>query len=182
MPIIRLARPADLPLLHPVIERAYRGDTARQGWTFESDLLDGQRTDIAALSAILASPVDRLLVAERDGALIGCVQVTDKGAPEHGDGGTHSAYLGLLCVDPSLQAAGLGRALLAAAEALAVQAFGAERIEMTVIDQRAELIAYYEQRGYVRTGESRPFPLDVTPPLRMAVLARPLPRPHAATP
>jgi ribosomal protein S18 acetylase RimI-like enzyme len=172
MPTIRLARPADLPLLHPVIERAYRGDAARQGWTFESDLLEGQRTDIATLSAILDSPADRLLVAERDGALIGCVQVTDKGAPAHGSEATHGAYLGLLCVDPSLQAAGLGRALLAAAEALAAQTFSARQIEMTVIDQRAELIAYYERRGYVRTGETRPFPLDVTPPLRMTVLAR----------
>jgi GNAT superfamily N-acetyltransferase len=167
MPTIRLARPADLPLLHPVIERAYRGDAARQGWTFESDLLTGQRTDLATLSAILDSPADRLLVAERDGALIGCVQVTDKGA-------YNGAYLGLLCVDPSLQAAGLGRVLLAAAEALAAQTFSARQIEMTVIDQRAELIAYYERRGYVRTGETRPFPLDVTPPLRMTVLARPL--------
>lgn len=174
MPTIRLARPADLPLLHPVIERAYRGDAARQGWTFESDLLTGQRTDIATLSAILDSPADRLLVAERDGALIGCVQVTDKDAPAHGSEATHDAYLGLLCVDPSLQAAGLGRALLAAAEVLAAQTFGARQIEMTVIDQRAELIAYYERRGYVRTGETRPFPLDVTPPLRMTVLARPL--------
>jgi ribosomal protein S18 acetylase RimI-like enzyme len=176
MPTIRLARPADLPLLHPVIERAYRGDAARQGWTFESDLLTGQRTDLATLSAILDSPADRLLVAERDGALIGCVQVTDNQVKGKGatDGATHGAYLGLLCVDPSLQAAGLGRALLAAAEALAAQTFGARQIEMTVIDQRAELIAYYERRGYVRTGETRPFPLDVTPPLRMTVLARPL--------
>ena len=29
---------------------------------------------------------------------------------------------------------------------------------MTVIRQRAELIAYYERRGYRRTGEERPFP------------------------
>ena len=29
---------------------------------------------------------------------------------------------------------------------------------MTVIAQRAELIAWYERRGYARTGEARPFP------------------------
>src|SRR5690606_14544676 len=27
----------DLPTLHPVIERAYRGDSARAGWTHEAD-------------------------------------------------------------------------------------------------------------------------------------------------
>ena len=29
---------------------------------------------------------------------------------------------------------------------------------MTVITQRAELIAWYERRGYALTGERRPFP------------------------
>jgi hypothetical protein len=29
---------------------------------------------------------------------------------------------------------------------------------MTVIAQRVELIAWYERRGYSRTGETRPFP------------------------
>ncbi len=60
---IRLATAADLPQIHPVIERAYRGDAARAGWTFESDLLTGARTDLASLSAILDSPQDRLLIA-----------------------------------------------------------------------------------------------------------------------
>jgi hypothetical protein len=29
---------------------------------------------------------------------------------------------------------------------------------LTVIAQRAELIAWYERRGYLHTGEQRPFP------------------------
>ncbi|RYZ63376.1 MAG: hypothetical protein EOP09_17750, partial [Proteobacteria bacterium] len=29
-----------------------------------------------------------------------------------------------------------------------------------VIDSRKELIAFYERRGYQRTGETRPFPMD----------------------
>ena len=33
-------------------------------------------------------------------------------------------------------------------------------MEMTVIRQRAELIAWYERRGYRLTGETRPFPID----------------------
>jgi hypothetical protein len=32
--------------------------------------------------------------------------------------------------------------------------------EMTVIAQRAELIAWYVRRGYTDTGERRPFPYD----------------------
>ena len=164
---IRVATEADLPALHPVIERAYRGDSARAGWTFESDLLEDDRTDLDELGAILRNPSDRLLVAlSEDGAPIGCVQITGKGAG--------LAYLGLLCIDPALQAGGLGRMMIAAAESLAHDVFGARAMEMTVIDQRSELIAYYERRGYVLTGEKRAFPVLLDPPLAMVVLEKAL--------
>lgn len=164
---IRPATAADLPALHPVIERAYRGDAARTGWTFESDLLSGPRTDLATLSAILASPTDRLLVAlGEDAAPIGCVQITDKGVG--------IAYLGLLCIDPARQAGGLGRSLVAAAEDHAARLFAATCMEMTVIDSRTELIAWYQRRGYALTGETRPFPIPLDPPLAMVVLAKAL--------
>ncbi|WP_375397851.1 GNAT family N-acetyltransferase [uncultured Sphingomonas sp.] len=163
---IRLATRADLPLLHPLIERAYRGDTARLGWTHEADLIEGDRTDQATLAAIIDDPDMRLLVAERGGMPIGCVAVTD-----HGD---CMAYLGMLCVDPRLQAAGLGGQLIQAAEELARRTFSARHIEMTVIERRLDLIAYYERRGYARTGERRDFPIDLDPRLFMAVLEKPL--------
>jgi len=168
--LIRIATAADLPLLHPVIERAYRGDAARMGWTFESDLLTGPRTDLASLGALVASSTDRLLVALDDGAPVGCVQITDKGAPAS-PGAERIAYLGLLCIDPLRQAQGLGRQLVAAAEAMAARLFGATLMEMTVIDSRRELIDWYGRRGYQATGEKRPFPIALDPPLEMVVLA-----------
>jgi GNAT superfamily N-acetyltransferase len=148
---IRLASSTDLTPLYALVHRAYRGDAARAGWTHEADLLDGQRTDPEALTAMLEDPSQRVLVAEAEARLLGCVQVSAQ------DNGT--AYLGMLSVDPELQAGGLGGALIAAAEETARTAFGARRMEMTVIRQRAELIAYYERRGYALTGEERPFPL-----------------------
>jgi predicted N-acetyltransferase YhbS len=83
--------------------------------------------------------------------LVGCVQLTAKG-----DG---TAYLGLLAVDPALQAGGIGAQLIAACEMAARDEFGATRMEMTVIDGRTELIAYYQRKGYALTGERRPFPM-----------------------
>lgn len=164
---IRPATRADLPAIHPIIERAYRGETARAGWTHEADLIiDSPRTDIATLTAIVDDPDQRLLIADTDSGLLGCVQVTSKG-----DG---LAYLGLLCVDPGLQSAGLGKKLVSAAEACARDVFGAEAMEMTVIDKRAELIAFYERRGYVNSGEKRDFPVPLDPPLFMDVLVKPL--------
>ena len=151
-PLIRVATPADLDSLLALVHRAYRGDSARTGWTHEADLLDGQRTDADALRDTVADPAQRILIAEQDGAMLGCVTISDQGA------GT--AYLGMLAIDPDRQATGLGRVLIAAAEAAAAGLFEAKTVEMTVITQRAELIAYYERRGYARTGEERPFPLD----------------------
>ena len=151
-PTIRAAALDDLPALHGLIERAYRGDAARVGWTHEADLLGGQRTDAADLTAILTDPKRVMLIADDGTDLIGCVQVADEG-----DG---FAYIGMLSVEPWRQAGGLGRTLLAAAESEAADRFGARRVKMTVIRQRTELIAWYERRGYALTGAEEPFPMD----------------------
>jgi GNAT superfamily N-acetyltransferase len=59
---------------------------------------------------------------------------------------------------PTTQGAGLGRQMLTAAERWAMEHFSSRTMHMTVIVQRAELIAWYERRGYHRTGERKPFP------------------------
>lgn len=143
---------ADIPALHGLVERAYRGETARKGWTHEADLLGGQRTDEAALAAIIEDPDQVMIVAESAGALVGCVQIAQAAS--------RVAYLGHLSVEPDRQASGIGRRLVAAAETLALQQFEAREMEMTVVRQRPELIEWYYRLGYVLTGEERPFPVD----------------------
>lgn len=167
MPHLRFATPADLPMLKALVESAYRGDAARGGWTHEADLLDGERVSAGDLAATLADQQHRLIVADAgDGQIIGTVTITD-----HGDRG---AYMSMLCVDPARQTGGLGRTLMAEAERVAAGDFGAGVMEMTVISPRAELIAYYERRGYVRTGEIRPFPVAGIDHLTMVVLTKPI--------
>lgn len=163
--VIRTATLADVATLQPLIQRAYRGESARAGWTHEADLIEGERISHAELIMLIAAPHERILAATRNGTTIGCVRVADLG-----DG---RAYLGLLAIEPALQGAGLGSRLIAAAENTARAIFAARRIEMTVIDTRATLIAYYERRGYVRTGV-RDFPIVLDPPLGMVVLEKPL--------
>lgn len=162
----RLAKAGDVPALRALVEKAYRGETAKRGWTHEADLLDDERTSDAELAETVGSAASRVLLAEIDGALAGTVTITNVGEAR--------AYLGMLCVDPDLQAEGLGRALIADAEDLAVEAFGAQVMEMTVIEARPELIAWYERRGYTRSGEMRPFPNGETMPFRMVVLEKAL--------
>ncbi len=149
-PTFRPATLADVDRLQAFVHSAYRGDSARRGWTHEADLLDGQRTDVEALRAMLNDRAYVILLAERDGAPAGCVSVADRG-----DG---LAYLGMLSVDPERQGEGLGRRLIAAAEAEGRSRFGATRMEMSVIVQRRELIDWYIRCGYAETGETRPFP------------------------
>lgn len=162
----RLAKAADVPALRALVEKAYRGETAKRGWTHEADLLDDERTSDAELGETIAAKASRVLLAEIEGALAGTVTITDVG--------NGRAYLGMLCVDPDLQAGGLGRALIADAEDIAAEQFGAQVMEMTVIDARPDLIAWYERRGYARSGEMRPFPYDKAVPFRMVVLEKSL--------
>ncbi|AKF02923.1 GNAT family N-acetyltransferase [Sandaracinus amylolyticus] len=145
----RAARAEDVPAIVALVESAYRGDASRAGWTTEADLLDGQRTDAREIAELLATPRARLVLAERDDALLGCVVVKDEG---------ESAYLGMLSVRPTLQGGGVGRALVAEAERVARDELGRGAMRMTVITQRAELIAWYARLGYAPTGETEPFP------------------------
>jgi ribosomal protein S18 acetylase RimI-like enzyme len=152
----RLAGGDDLAAVHQLIESAFRGDSARRGWTHEADLLGGQRTDVESLAEIVASEGQSMILADRDGAIAGCMVLNDKGDST----GERVAYLGMLTVSPLLQGAGIGGALVREAERYARETLGARSLEMRVIKQRGELIAWYERRGYALTGDEAPFPLD----------------------
>jgi ribosomal protein S18 acetylase RimI-like enzyme len=153
MPLYR-AEAADIAAVADLVNSAYRGETSRQGWSTEADYIAGQRTEEAALRADLAAePRARLLLfREAPGReLLGCVWLE----PAAGD----AWYLGMLTIRPDLQDRKLGRTLLEGAEA-EVAALGAKRVRMSVVSIRDTLIAWYERRGYARTGETAPFPYD----------------------
>jgi ribosomal protein S18 acetylase RimI-like enzyme len=145
----RAATPADTDAVVALVESAYRGDASRAGWTTEADFLDGRRTGADDIETVLARPQSRLLLAERNGTLIACAHV----AVEDGAG-----YFGMFSVDPRQQGGGIGKAVLAEAERIAREDWGMAHMRMTVIDIRDELIAFYERRGYRRTGIKKPFP------------------------
>ncbi len=171
-PAFRNATPADIDPLVALVTSAYRGDSSRAGWTTEADLLDGNRIDPEVLRADLERPRSRVLLAEADGGLQACAHVADE------DG---AGYFGMFAVHPGLQGGGLGKQLLAECERIARDEWQLPVMRMTVIDVRAELIAFYERRGYRRTGEFKPFPYGDTrfgqpkrDDLRFEVLEKPL--------
>jgi ribosomal protein S18 acetylase RimI-like enzyme len=173
---VRLATATDAPALVALVNSAYRGDSSRDGWTTEADLLGGQRVDLEGMRTLIArGAVDggaAVLVHEDAVGITACVELEPEG---------ERCYLGMLTIRPTLQSRGLGRGLLAAAEDFARRRFGAREMHMTVIVQRTELIAWYERRGYRRTGQRRPFPYDdprfglpKRPDLEFEVLSRTL--------
>jgi ribosomal protein S18 acetylase RimI-like enzyme len=145
----RDATPDDVADVVALVESAYRGDASRAGWTTEADILAGQRTDPAGVRAVIGSPGSRMLLTEQDGTLVACCQLEHRG---------ETGYFGMFAVRPGLQGAGLGKIVMAEAERIAREEWGVRSMEMTVISVREELIAYYERRGYRRTGELSPFP------------------------
>ncbi|ODU41581.1 MAG: GNAT family N-acetyltransferase [Lysobacteraceae bacterium SCN 69-48] len=145
----RSATPADLDAIVALVTSAYRGDASRAGWTTEADLLDGNRIDPEVLRADLARPRSRVLLVEADDGLHACAHVADE------DG---AGYFGMFAVRPGLQGGGLGKRLLAECERIVGDEWGLPVMRMTVIDVRDELIAFYQRRGYRRTGQFKPFP------------------------
>lgn len=168
----RPATLADSDAVVTLVESAYRGDASRVGWTTEADFLDGRRTGRDDIEAILACQQSRLLLAESGGELVACAHV----AVEDGAG-----YFGMFSVSPALQGGGVGKLVLAEAERIASEEWNCPAMRMTVIDIRDELIAFYERRGYMRTGIKKPFPygdarfgLPRRDDLRFEVLEKPL--------
>lgn len=147
--LFRTATPADVDAVVVLVESAYRGESGLRGWTTETHLLDGRRTDAGLVAELLVSPDSAVLLAHTGEALQACCHI------EKHD---HSAYFGMFAVDPLRQNGGLGRQLLGEAERYARDVWQCNAMHMKVIDARRELIAWYERRGYQRTGEYSPFP------------------------
>jgi GNAT superfamily N-acetyltransferase len=89
------------------------------------------------------------MVVEQDGGIVACCQLEHRG---------EAAYFGMFAVRPELQGAGLGRLIIAEAERRVREIWGVREMHMTVISVREDLIAWYERRGYRRTGRMTPFP------------------------
>ncbi len=149
----------DHPVVVTIVNHAYRGPADDRGWNSEADLVAGDRITLPRLRQDLSdNPRARLLVHRGvDGRPHGCVWVE----PED-DGGW---YFGMLAIAPQAQAGGVGKRMLAAIDDH-VRAHGGRRLRITVINVREALIAWYERRGFVRTGEVEPLPEGIGRTLR----------------
>lgn len=147
--IFKIATEHDPAQIAVLVNSAYRGESSRQGWTTEADLLGGQRTDVDAILEILKTPDNILLLCFSGDVLTGSVHLRR----EH-----KNCYLGMFVIKPEQQTQGFGKVFLSHAETFAREEWQCETMTMTVITLRTELIQWYECRGYVNTGKSVDFP------------------------
>ena len=147
----RKATLAEAEFIARLVNSAYRGDSSKAGWTSEADLLDGQRTDSSEVERLIQDVNSMILLCLQNDEILGSVLLQKA---------QEAAYLGMFVVRPMLQGNGIGKHFLNAAERIAQQEWGVSKITMSVITLRPELIAFYERRGYQRTGEVLPFPDD----------------------
>jgi N-acetylglutamate synthase-like GNAT family acetyltransferase len=142
----------DVSALVKLVNSAYRGDASMKGWTTEAHLLDGIRTDDESIRALITKPDSIILkYLDDENELVGCVYLEKK---------ERQLYLGMLSVSPLAQTNGIGKQLIIASEHYAKE-HEADRIIMTVISVRTELIEWYKRRGYSLTGETQPFPNNI---------------------
>jgi ribosomal protein S18 acetylase RimI-like enzyme len=133
----------DIKELNKLINSAYRGEESKKGWTTEAEILDGIRIDEAALEVLLIKPkVVVLKCSDVAGQMLGTVCLEVK---------SHQLYLGMFAVSPEAQGNGIGKTLLNAAEKHAIEN-NCDKIVISVISTRKELISWYERHGYVATG------------------------------
>ena len=150
----RRAELKDAEVLAAFVNAAYRGDSSREGWTTEADILGGQRVDADKIKEMILTPDSFIEL------------LTDKSDPSQSQGCVYlkretsdSLFFGMLVVSPTLQGAGIGKLLLSRIETIAYD-LGCREVRMSVVHVREELIKFYERRGYQATGRSEPFPTN----------------------
>lgn len=151
----------DVPVLNKLVNSAYRGESSRKGWATEADLIDGTRIDEAAMLDLIRDKNTTILKYVENNKILGCVELRIE---------NESLYLGMLTVNPDLQAKGIGKILMTAGEDFG-RRNNCKKVKMTVVSVRDKLIAWYERHGYSLTGERKPFKM---PDERFGIPRQPL--------
>ncbi len=144
----RIADYLDAPWIAAVVNAANSG-AGGAGWTNEANLFEGDRTHIDEILEMLAAPGTGFLLFLEEGKIAGCVYLKTM---------DNAGYMGLLAVWPERQARGIGTHLIEEAERLVRDEWGCGAMLISVIvSHRPELTAYYQRRGYQRTGRAKAF-------------------------
>ena len=147
----RTATTSDAEAIVQLVNRAYRPQQDAAGWTHESDLVSGDRTNPGQVVEAISKNDSVVVLGLKNHKIIACVHIEKNGSNSH---------IGMLAVHPILQGAGTGKQMLAQAESYASTNFGSTKFIMVVLSSRTELIAFYLRLGYRKTGSIMDYPLS----------------------
>jgi len=144
------ARDEDAGDITDLINLAYRGE---EGWTKETALIDGDRVQYNTISELLLDSNIHFLVTYNLGDLLACICIEQS---------VTAANFGFFSVNPKYQTLGIGKSVLAQAESYALNGLKLKKTAMQVVQQRTELVSFYERRGYRLTGLVKPYPKNLS--------------------
>lgn len=149
----RTASADDASALQQLIQAAFRAEDSRQGWVADMAINSRFTVDIAHIAKTVTEPdSDFLIASNKAGDTVATIAVSRRD-PD-------LARIFMLAVDQRWQQAGLGRQVLAYAEEYCQRTWGVTRLGLDALSTRQELISWYLRRGYLKTGETKPFPRD----------------------
>ncbi len=140
---IRKANHSDIKNIENLIELGYRGEYAKNGWTYESDLIDGERLQKGEIERDLANPKNQFFIYEEN-EIQGVICITNHG---------YYSEFGKFSVNPKLQSNGIGKMLIETIENFSKNNWGINIIRLCVLSVRKELFEFYKRRNYTDTGE-----------------------------
>ncbi|TQN64616.1 IAA acetyltransferase [Colletotrichum shisoi] len=153
----RIATPDDAPQLQQLVQAAFRAEDSRAGWTADMELGRSFHYSVEEVLKTINNPEAVVIMAiDQDGVLVGSVDAIKRA--------NGLARFAMLSVDPTRQRGGVGRRLLAHAEEHARQ-WGVDTFGLNALSSRASLLEWYGRCGYIKTGETSPFPVDRFPQL-----------------
>ncbi|WP_240007321.1 GNAT family N-acetyltransferase [Pseudaquidulcibacter saccharophilus] len=141
---IREANANDIARIEYLVETTYRGEDSKKGWTTEFNLLAGTRLQKGEIAAALADKANQFFVAERDNIVVGVICVNKNG---------DWIEFGKFSVDPEMQGLGIGKMLIAKVEDFVRNIWGADKLKLSVISIRKELVDFYARYGFKDTGQ-----------------------------
>ncbi len=143
----RRATLADAAAIADLVNQAYRA---------EAFFVDGNRTSATEISELLDE--GEFLVIDGPSGLAGAIFVDAYGANEASSDACENrpstlkhSKISMVSVDPDMQRLGIGRRLVAIAEALS-SALGCDAVTLDVVSAREDLLRWYRGLGYREVG------------------------------
>lgn len=138
----------DAKEISDLLNISYRGHA---GWTNESKIVKGPRCSELDITNKISNQSEKFMVYKTNNRIIGCFSINISG---------DEAIFGSFAVHPEHQNSGIGNNLINQAEIMASNDLNCKKMTMHVIQSRAELIYFYERRGYLKTDKTYPFPIN----------------------